>query len=129
MKPQRSYSVLLGLTIAVGVILQLSTVRHADKFGLFVVFVFVWGLSPYLALLAAPRLTRGPAEVVAASIATVVPDFVMRVGVETSTSSTAPIAFIFIPFYLLVFFVPLGVCGVRFVFWVREHLRPGGWGA
>jgi hypothetical protein len=123
MTSNRGYWTLLVLAIAVGMVLQLSSLRGLGVFDVGTIFLFVWGMAPYLALLAVPRLTRGRAEVIAVVLATVIPDLVLRLDVESSTSSTAPIALIFIPFWILVLFMPVALYGVRVVVWLKGRIH------
>jgi hypothetical protein len=118
---QRGYSTLFGLAIAIGVILEVSSLRGGAALDVGTIFLFVWGMAPYLVLLAVPRLTKGRGEVIAAVIATVVPDFVLRLGVASSKSSTAVLDLLVIPFWILVLFIPIAVYGVRVISWLRRR--------
>lgn len=90
-----------------------------------VIFVVVWGLVPYLVLLAAPRLSKSYAEAIAMIVTTVLGDALCRVGFLLSESSTAPITLIFTPSFVLILCISASLA-TRVVIWVRRSTEAKG---
>jgi hypothetical protein len=128
MRPEPGTNVLLGFAITIGVMLEILCLRTASSFDIGVAFLFLWGMTPYLVLLAVPRLVRSPTETIGAIVATVAGDSWGRIAVLFPTSSTAAMSLLWLPFWLLLVFIPLGVYAVRFVAWLhgRMHGSPRG---
>ena len=84
-----------------------------------VIFFVIWGLAPYLVLLATPRLSKSYAEAVAMIVTTVLGDALLRMGFLLSKSSTAPIALMYIPFCVLILCMSASLA-TRVVIWLRR---------
>ena len=116
-------SPLRGLIVAafcIGCFLELLCwIRVGAVLNVAVVFFVIWGLSPYLVLFATPRLSKSHAEAVAVIVITVLGDALLRVGFLLSKSSTAPIALMFIPFYVLILCISVSLA-TRFFIWLRR---------
>jgi hypothetical protein len=128
MRAQPRTKVFLGLAVAFGTVLNVLCVRTASSFDAFEVFVFFWGMAPYFVLLAVPHFARSHAEVVGATVALIVPDLIGRLGFLFPSSSTAALVLLWLPFWLLLVFIPLGFFGVRLALWLwgRIHGSQGG---
>ncbi len=118
----RWLKILLGCALGIGAILEIHCLRSSASFDLEVVFLFLWGMTPYLALLVVARLGKTPTEAIGAVVATLLGDIWGRMGFLYPTSSTAALTLIFLPFWLLVFFIPIGVYGTRLAIWLQGRL-------
>jgi hypothetical protein len=123
MKGQPGIKVWLGCAFAIGLALEFLCLRTSSSFDVGDVFLFCWGMAPYLALLALPHLASGRAETIGAVVATVVGDVWGRLGYLFPTSSTAALILVFLPFWLCLVFIPLGVYGVRAAFWIQGRMH------
>jgi hypothetical protein len=123
MSEQPSIKLLIGGALAIGVALEILCLRTAGSFDAGVAFLFLWGMAPYLVLLAVPHLVRSRAETIGAILATVVGDIWGRIGYLHPTSSTAALILFVLPFWLCLFFIPLGVYSVRFILWLQGRMH------
>jgi hypothetical protein len=122
MRAESGMKILLGVAVGIGIVLNLLCIRTAGSFSAFEVFLFLWGMAPYLVLVAVPRFARSWPEVTGAIVAVVVPDLVGRIGFLLPTSSTAALLLLWLPFWLLLF-IPLGLYTVRFVLWLQWRMH------
>jgi hypothetical protein len=123
MRSKSSTTVLLGAAVGIGIVLDVLCIRTASSFSAFAVFLFFWGMAPYLVLLVVPRFARNQSETIGAIVAVVVLDLVGRMSFLFPTSSTAALVLLWLPFWLLLVAIPVGLYTVRFVLWLQGRMH------
>ena len=113
--PHPAIYVILGLAVAVHLYGNLTLVSRDFSSG-----SFLWALLPYGVVLALACFDGTRIPVVAGAALALVADIWTYHGVAVSTSSTAGLAFLWVPLWNAIIVVPAGT----FVAWVLVRMRP-----